>query len=72
MWNETKQDTGMNGEIVDSLFCLFDESVPEEFPGQVLDSAVGLFKGLIDRDRSDGDRGVADDPFPGSMNILSG
>ena len=30
--DKTKEDAGVDGEIVDALFCLFNQGVPEEFP----------------------------------------
>jgi hypothetical protein len=62
----------VDSEVVDALFGLFDQCVAEDFPGQVFGFAVDLFQRLIDRHGADGDRAVADDPFPGFMDVLAG
>ncbi len=62
----------MDGEVVDALFGLFDEGVPEEFPGEVFDTPVHFLKGLVDGDGADGDGAVADDPFAGGVDVLPG
>ena len=45
----------MDGEVVDALFCLFDQGVPIHFPGQGLWLPVDLFQGLIYGDCANGD-----------------
>ena len=48
-----QQHAGVDGEVVDALFSLFDQGVLEHFPGQVFGLAVNLFEGLIDRHGTD-------------------
>jgi hypothetical protein len=67
-----QQHAGVDGEVVDALFGLFDQRVAEDFPGQVFGLAVDLFQRLIDRHGADGDRAVADDPFAGFVDVLAG
>jgi len=38
----------MNGPVVHTLFGLFHECFPKDFPGQVFGNAIDLFEGLID------------------------
>jgi len=70
--DEAEEDASMDCEVVDTLFGLFDEGVAEEFPSEVFDLAVYFLKGLINRDGTDGDRRVAEDPFAGGVDVLSG
>ena len=65
------EQTGMDGEIVDSLFCLFDQCVAVDFPTQVFYLPVHFFQCLVDGDCPHRDRTVADDPFAGFMNIVA-
>jgi hypothetical protein len=67
-----QQHAGVDGEVVDALFGLFDQRVAEDFPGQVFGLAVDLFQRLIDRHGADGDRAVADDPFARFVDVLAG
>ena len=61
----------MDGEIVDSLFSLFDQCVAIDFPNSSLLSFRFTFsKSLVDRDCSHRNRTVTNDPFAGSW-ILS-
>ena len=65
------KQTGMDGEIVDSLFSLFDQCVAIDFPTQVFYLSVHLFQSLVDRDCSHRNRTVTNDPFAGFMDIVS-
>ena len=65
-------DARMDGEVIHALLGLFDQGIPEDFPGQVLGHAADFFQGLVNRHGADGYRGVADDPFPGLVNVLAG
>ena len=62
----------MDGEVVHSLLGLLDEGVAVELPGEVFDASVYFFEGLIDGHGADGDRGVADDPFAGGVDVFPG
>ena len=62
----------MDREIIDPLFGLFDQRVPVQFPRQVFGLPADFFQGLVNRDGPDGHGGIANDPFPGLMNILAG
>ena len=68
----TQQDTGVDCEVVHTLFGLLDQRIPENFPGQVLGLAVDLFERLIDRHRADRYGRVADDPLACLVNVLAG
>src|SRR6185295_925536 len=62
----------VDGEVVDSLFCLLDERVAKELPSQVFGLASDFFQRLIDGYGADGHRRVTDDPFAGLVNVLAG
>ncbi len=38
------ESSGMDGEVVHTLFCLLDQCVAIDFPGQILHFAVDFFK----------------------------
>ena len=63
---------GVDGEVIHALFGLLDEGVAEDFPSEVFDASVDLFEGLIDRHGADRDRGIADDPLAGGVDVLAG
>ena len=62
----------MNGEIVHTLFTLFDQGIAVNLPGQVFDLAIDFFQGLVDGHCADGHGRVTQDPFAGGVNIFSG
>ena len=62
----------MNSKIIDSLFRLLNQCIPENIPVQVLRLAVHFFKSLVNGDRTDWNRTIANDPFTGAVNILPG
>ena len=66
------QDSRMNGEIVNTLFCLLNQRVAVELPGERFGLAPGLFKRLLDGHCSDRDRGVSQNPLAGLMDIGTG
>src|SRR5262249_28524518 len=70
--NVAKQDPGVNGEIIDSLIALLDESVAIDFPGEFLGLAADFLECLVNGDGSDGDRGIANNPLTRLMNIFAG
>ena len=70
--NVRQPHAGVNREIVDTLFGLFDQGVAKDFPGQVFSLAADFFQGLIDRHSADGHRRVADDPLARGVNVLTG
>ena len=61
----------MNRKIIYSLFALFDQCVPIDFPVKVFHYAIHFLKCLIDRYSAYRYRAVADDPFTCLMNIFS-
>ena len=61
----------MDGEVVHTLFTLFDECVAEYLPGQVLSLAVHLLESLIHRHCAHGDRTVAQNPFACLVDVLA-
>ena len=67
-----QQHAGVDREVIDALFRLFDERVAENLPGQFLRLAADFFQRLINRYRADRYRTVADDPLACFMNVLTG
>ena len=67
-----QQYAGVNGEVVDSLFGLFQQGIAEDFPGEVLGDAVDLLQCLVNRHSADGDRTVTQDPLAGFVDIAAG
>ena len=59
----------MDGEVVDALFCLFNQSVPEYLPGQLLSPAINLLEGLINGYSTDGHRAVAQNPLSRLVDV---
>ena len=62
----------MNGEIIHALFRLFNQGIFKDFPSQVFGYAVDFFLGLIDRYGANWHGRIADNPFPGFMDVLPG
>ena len=67
-----QQYAGVNGEVVDALFGLFQQGIAEDFPGEVLGDAVDLLQRLVNRHSTDGDRTVTQDPLAGFVDIAAG
>src|SRR5262249_41424846 len=63
---------GVDGEIVDTLLALFNERVAEDLPVQLVRIAADFFEGLIDRDRADRNRRVANDPLGDVVDVAAG
>ena len=53
MWDEPLQDGGVDGEVIDPLLGLLDESVAVEFPCEGFDTSVNFFESLVYRNRAD-------------------
>ena len=68
--NEIFFHTSMNRKIVHALFGLFDQCFAEDFPIDFFAFSADFFKGLINRHRPDGNRAIAQNPFPRRMNIF--
>ena len=64
--------TGVNGEVINTLLALLDESVAVDFPCELAYIAVYLFESLIDGHSTHRHRTVADDPFAGFVNVVAG
>ena len=62
----------MDGEIIDTLFGLFDQRVAENLPRQILGNAADLFERLIDGHGADRHGRIADDPFARVVNVAAG
>ena len=62
----------MNREVVDALLGLLDQGVPIDLPGQFFCLAVHFFQGLIDGHRPDRNRGVAQNPLAGFVDVFTG
>ena len=71
-WHVTQQHPGVDGEVVHTLFRLFDEGVAKHLPGEVLGDAVDLFQGLVDGHGADGHWRVAQDVIAGGVDVLAG
>ena len=69
--HKPQQDTGVDREVVDALFRLLDQSVPEDLPRQILGAAIDLFERLIDRHGADG-YGEFRDPFARGVDVFAG
>ena len=67
----TQQHSSMNGEVVHALLGLLNQGIAKNFPRQVLGDSIYFLQRLIDGDRTDGHRGVADDPLTGLVNIFT-
>ena len=65
-------DARMDREVIDALLSLLDQRVPVNLPGELFGLAADFFERLIDRHGADRHRRVADDPFPGFMDVLPG
>src|SRR4029079_5527107 len=65
-------DAGVDGEIVDALLGLLDQSVAVEVPGQLLGDAADLLQRLVDGDGADRHGRVADDPFARVVDVAAG
>src|SRR5207253_8808858 len=59
------------GEVIDPLLRLFDEGVAIDFPGQLFRAPADFFERLINRHRADWHRRIANDPFPGGVNVFA-
>ena len=70
--HKPQQDTGVDREVVDALFRLLDQSVPEDLPRQIFGAAIDLFERLIDRHGADGYGGVSHDPFARGVDVFAG
>ena len=67
----SQQNAGVNREIVDALFGLFDQRIGKELPRELLGLAADLFERLIDRDRTDRHGRVAQNPLAGFVDVLA-
>ncbi len=63
--------TGMDCEIVHSLFGLFYQRITVYFPCKVLDAAINLFKRLIHRYSTDRNGAVAYNPLAGFVYVIA-
>ncbi len=62
----------MDGEVINTLFSLFNERIAEHFPGEVFGNATGLIESLINRNRTNWYRRVTNNPLTCLMNMLTG
>mmetsp|Transcript_651 Transcript_651/g.1028 ORF Transcript_651/g.1028 Transcript_651/m.1028 type:complete len:435 (+) Transcript_651:690-1994(+) len=70
--NKAEKNSGMDGEVINTLLSLLDESLTEGFPSQVLCNAINLLKCLINGNCSYRNRRVTNDPFTCLLNVLPG
>ena len=69
--HEAKQHTGVDGEVIHPLLGLLDKGVAEELPRKVFGGPAHFFEGLIDGYRADGYGRIAENPFPGLVDVLA-
>ncbi len=62
---------GMDGEVVHALLGLLDQGVLEHLPIQLVGLAADLLQCLIDRNGTDRDRGVAENPAPDVVDVAT-
>ncbi|GBF27632.1 hypothetical protein MnTg02_02689 [bacterium MnTg02] len=67
-----KAHAGMDGEIINPLLALLDQSIPIDLPAKLDGIAVDLLQGLVNRNRADRHRRVANDPFPCVVDVAAG
>ena len=60
----------MYREVVNALFGLLDQRVAINFPRQFFGAAPDFLERLIDRNRSNRDRAVPDDPLSRGVNVF--
>ena len=63
---------GVDGEIVDALFALFDQRVLVDLPVEFDGIAIHLLQRLVDRHGADGHRRIAQDPFARVVDVAAG
>ena len=68
----SKQNAGVDREVVHSLLGLFDERVAIHFPRQFFGPAAGLFERLVDGHGSDRHGRIPQDPLAGFVNVAAG
>ena len=68
-WNVWKKNTGVDGPVINALFSLLNESLPESFPVQVLGDTVNLLESLVDGHSANRNRRVAENPLAGLMDL---
>ena len=61
----------MDGEIIDALLALFNQSVAVDFPCEVFGDAAHFLEGLVNRHSPDGHGRVADNPFARVMDVAA-
>src|SRR5699024_4330277 len=64
--------TRVHGHVVHALLGLLDDRVAEDLPGQILGHTTHLFQRLVDRHGADRNWGVAQDPFAGGVDVVTG
>ncbi|MNI42526.1 hypothetical protein D3C85_1365760 [compost metagenome] len=62
----------MDGKIIYALLCLLNKRIAEDFPGKVFCFSVYFFQRLVNRNRTNRHRRIADNPFAGFVDIFSG
>src|SRR5476651_986963 len=63
---------GVDGEIIDALFALFDQRVLVTFPVELDRIAIDLLQRLINRNGSDRHRRVTQNPFARVVDVAPG
>ena len=66
-----QEHAGVDGEVVDTLLRLLDDGFAVDVPGELVRVAADLLERLVDRDSSDRNWRVADDPLAGRVDVLA-
>ena len=69
--DEAKQNARVDREVVHALLGLLDERLTEEVPRELLGPSSDLLECLVDRDGSDGDGAVAQDPLARLVDVVA-
>ena len=67
-----QQHARVHREVIDPLLGLLDERVAIDLPRQILGTSADLLERLVDRDRADRHRRVAEDPLARLVNVAAG
>mmetsp|Transcript_28442 Transcript_28442/g.60315 ORF Transcript_28442/g.60315 Transcript_28442/m.60315 type:complete len:519 (+) Transcript_28442:678-2234(+) len=68
--DEAQKHPCVDGPIINALLSLLDESLAEDFPGEVLGDAINLLQRLVDGYSSHRQGAVANNPLTGLVDVL--
>jgi len=69
--NVSKQNAGMDREVIDSLLRLLDQRIPIHFPRESLGPATRFLERLVNGNRSDRHGRVSKNPFARFVNVAA-